>query len=74
MDIFEKAHFSSQKEKDKHCILTRIYGNYKNGTNEAVFWAGIETQTQRRALWTQKGQERVGWVSRVALKPRNYRE
>ena len=35
----------SQKEKNKHCILTHIYGTYKNGTDEPICRAGIETQT-----------------------------
>ena len=34
----------SQKEKNKYCILTHIYGTYKNCTDEPVCRAGIETQ------------------------------
>ena len=26
----------SQKEKDKYCILTHIYGNQKDGTDEFI--------------------------------------
>ena len=37
----------SQKEKDKYCILTHIYVIYKNGTEELIYRAAIETQTQR---------------------------
>ena len=35
----------SQKEKNKYCILTHIYGIWKNGTDEPICRAGIETQT-----------------------------
>ena len=42
----------SQKEKDKYCILTHIYGIYKNGTEEFIQRAAMEKQTQRIDLWT----------------------
>ena len=32
----------SQKEKDKHCILTLAYGIWKDGTDEPIY---RETQT-----------------------------
>ena len=35
----------SQKEKDKYCILTHIYGIYKNGTEEHIYRAAMEKQT-----------------------------
>ena len=35
----------SQKEKDKHCILTHIYGIEKNGTEELIYRAAVEKQT-----------------------------
>ena len=35
----------SQKEKNKYCIVTHICGIYKNGTDEPVCKAEIETQT-----------------------------
>ena len=35
----------SQKEKDKHCILTHIYGIKKNGTIEFIHRAAMEKQT-----------------------------
>ena len=35
----------SQKEKNKYHILTRIDVIWKNGTDEPVCRAGIETQT-----------------------------
>ena len=42
----------SQKEKDKCCILTHIYGIQKNGTEEFIYRAAMEKQTQRTDLWT----------------------
>ena len=42
----------SQKEKDKCCILTHIYGIQKNGTEEFIHRAAMEKQTQRIDLWT----------------------
>jgi len=35
----------SQKEKDKHHILTHIYGIQKNGTEEFIYRAAMEKQT-----------------------------
>ena len=43
-------------------------GSRKNGTDEPICRAGIETQTQRMGLWTQQGKGRVGEIQRVALK------
>ena len=37
----------SQKEKDKYHILTHIYGIQKNGTEEFIYRAGMEKQSQR---------------------------
>ena len=34
----------SQKEKDKYCILTLIYGIWKDGTNDPTCRAAKETQ------------------------------
>ena len=36
-----------QKEKDKYCILTHIYGIQKDGTKEFICRAAMEKQTQR---------------------------
>ena len=49
----------SQKEKNKYRILTHICGIQKNGTDEPVCKAEIETQMQRTNVWTPNG-ERVG--------------
>ena len=42
----------SQKEKYKYRILTHIYRIQKNGTEEFIYTAAIEKQTQRIDLWT----------------------
>ena len=42
----------SQKEKDKYCILTHMYGIQKNGTEEFIYRAAMDKQTQRIDLWT----------------------
>ena len=42
----------SQKEKDKYLILMHIYGIQKNGTEEFIYRAVVEKQTQRIDLWT----------------------
>ena len=34
-----------QREKDKYCILTHIYGIYKNGSEEFPYRATMEKQT-----------------------------
>ena len=35
----------SQKQKDKYCILTHIYGIWKDGTEEFIFRAAVKKQT-----------------------------
>ena len=45
----------SQKEKNKYCILTHICGTQKNGTDEPVCRAEIETQKQRKTYGHQGG-------------------
>ena len=42
----------SQKEKEKYHILMHIYGIQKNGTEEFIYRAAMEKQTQRIGLWT----------------------
>ena len=46
----------SQKEKNKYRILTHICGTQKNGTDEPVCRAEIETQMQRTNIWTPRGE------------------
>ena len=42
----------SQKEKDKYCILMHIYGIQKNNTEEFIYVATMEKQTEKIDLWT----------------------
>ena len=37
----------SQKMKDKYNILMHMYGIQKNGSEEFIYWAAMEKQTQR---------------------------
>ena len=46
----------SQKEKNKYHILMNICGIKKNGTDEPVCKAEIETQVQRTNTWTPRGE------------------
>ena len=50
----------SQKEKDKHCILTLAYGIWKDGTDEPICRATVEMHTQRTDLRTPRGKAREG--------------
>ena len=50
----------SQKEKEKYRILMHICGSQKNGTDEPVCRAKIETQMQRTNLWTPTGESGRG--------------
>ena len=52
----------SQKEKNKYHILTHICGTQKNGTDESVCRAEIETQMQRTNVWTPRGESGGGVV------------
>ena len=51
----------SQKEKNKYRILTHTCGTQKNGTDEPVCRAEIETQMQRTNVWTPRGESGGGW-------------
>ena len=51
----------SQKEKNKYHILMHICGIQKNGTDEPVFKAEIETQMQRTNVWTPRGESGGVW-------------
>ena len=48
----------SQKEKNKYRIM-HINELQKDGTNECICRAAMETQTQKTDLWTQQEKERV---------------
>ena len=43
---------SEVSQKEKYSILTHIYRIQKNGTEEIIYRATIEKQTQRIDLWT----------------------
>ena len=52
----------SQKEKNKYRILTHLCETQKNGTDEPVFRAEIETQMQKTNVWTSVRESgRGGW-------------
>ena len=40
----------SQKEKNKYCVLTHIYGIYKESNDEHICRAAMETQTETRLM------------------------
>ena len=50
----------SQKEKNKERILMHICRIQKNGTDETVCKAEIDTQTQRTNVWTPSGERGGG--------------
>ena len=58
----------SQKEKDKHCLLTYIYRIEKNGTERFIFRAGMEKQIGDRFMDMGRGEERVRCMKRVTWK------
>ena len=50
----------SQKEKNKYRILMHIWGIQKNGADEPVCKAEIETQMQRTNVWTPREESMWG--------------
>ena len=50
----------SQKEKNQYRILTHICGIQKNGTDEPICRAEIETQMQRANVWPPRGESGGG--------------
>ena len=50
----------NQKEKNKYRILTHVCGTQKNGTDELVCRAEVETQMQRTNVWTPRGESGEG--------------
>ena len=57
-----------QKEKDKYRILTHTYGIQKNNTEEFIYRAATEKQTENRLIDTVRGEERVRCMGRVTWK------
>ena len=56
-----------RKRKNKCCILMHIHEIEKNGTDDPICRAGIETQTSRLDWGTQQGKARVGQMESAAL-------
>ena len=50
----------SQKEKYEYRILAHVCGIQKDGTDEFIFKAAVEKQTQRTDLWAVGGEEGEG--------------
>ena len=58
-----------QKEKDKYCFLTHMYRIQKKGTEEFIYRATVEKQTQRIDLMDMgRGEKRVKCMERVTWK------
>ena len=54
----------SQKEKNKYCILTHIYGILKDGTDEPICRAAMETDIENRRVDTKReGEGGKNWES-----------
>ena len=45
----------NQKEKNKYCVLTHIYGIQKNSTNEPICKEGMDTQTTEQTCGHHRG-------------------
>ena len=50
----------SHKEKDRWGILTHMYGAWKDGADEPVCRAAVETQIQTGSLWMHCGEAEGG--------------
>ena len=62
----------SQKEKNKYHIILLTCGIQKNGTDELICKAEIESQMQRTNLWLPSGEGEVGQIGRLGLKYIHY--
>ena len=58
----------SQKGKDKYHILTHIYGIQKNGTEEFIYGAAMEKQTQGTDMDMGRREERARCMEGVMWK------
>ena len=58
----------SQKEKYKYHILMYIYGIQRNSTEEFIYRARMEKQTENRLMDMRRGEERVRCMERVTRK------
>ena len=60
----------SQKEKNNDHKLTHMYGIQKDGTDEPICRASMETQTFRTDLWTQlwgEGEGGMNWKIEIDI-------
>ena len=48
----------SQKKKNNYCTLTHIYGIQKNGTDEHICRAAMETDIENKLMDVKKGRRR----------------
>ena len=58
----------SQKEEDKYHILEHVYKIQKNGTEELIYRATMEKQTDNRLMDMGRGEERVRCMETVTWK------
>ena len=63
---------SEVSQKENKYMLMREYGISKDGTDEPIRRAAMETQTWGTDLWTQSGKDREGRMERVAWKHLHY--
>ena len=54
LETFKKSEVNQEK-KNKYCMLMHICGIQKNGIDERICKAEIETQTQRTSVWIARG-------------------
>ena len=57
----------SNKEKEKY-ILTHMYRIQKNGTEDFIYRAAMEKQTQNRLIDMGRGEEKLRCMERVTWK------
>ena len=62
----EKSELSQYSFMAEKCHTLK--GTVRQGTDEPICRAAMETQPQRAGLWTQSGKERVGCNERMELK------
>ena len=57
----------SESGRDKYHILMYIYGIWKNGSEEFIYRAAMEKQTENRPMPMGRGEERVPGCSPRAI-------
>ena len=59
----------SRKDKDQYCILTHIYGIWKDGNDNPICKTEKETQMYRTDFWTLWEKARVGcfWENSIKI-------